>query len=85
MSWPWVSRRAYDVLAKSNEELLAVNAVLRIQVERLTDSVAAVNRIPAPFRSTGPKVSSIQKIASRAGIYQRQKQLERSRRIVSED
>lgn len=44
MKWPWVSRRALDVLERERERLLADLERAHAELERLTDAIVRISR-----------------------------------------
>lgn len=83
MRFPFVVRGYVDLLISERDRLLEENSDLRGQVKKLTDCVAAINRIPPPFRETSLH-GGVAKVSATAGVFQRQKMLERKRQGTSQ-
>lgn len=45
MSWPWVSRRAYDLLADERDRALQMCDAIRMSHERLTEHMKRIDRV----------------------------------------
>ena len=76
-----VFRSTYDAVVAERDRLLEEKAALVEQVKRLTDTVAAANRLPQPFTQRKPPTQ----VSRAMGVYQLQRRLEARTRSLAQE